>query len=310
MADTFLGYVIHGLPVRSTLRFEDLTPVDPASLVDPVTVEFGEAPDRLDAPLLDEPLRQVADGAYLRWLPGAARLWVTDGRRIVVQPELGCAPRTLQHVVAYIGVAQAGFQRGCLPLHASMVVAGSGAVAFAGRSGDGKSTLAAALALRGYAWFGDDLCLARLGADAIRAGRGTPSLRLCEDVAGFLGGAYREAEGMRHDDGKRSFLPVGACEAEDLPLRRIYLPRALNPGEAARIRPLDPVDALAPLIESMRLVPTMLIASAADRTFNALVQLANRIELFWFERPMQFQVFDAALDLLEAHLAPLRGNVD
>src|SRR6185437_15564144 len=50
-------------------------------------------------------------------------------------------------------------QRGLLPLHASAVATGEGAIAFLGSSGAGKSSLAAFLARAGYRVLADDICV-------------------------------------------------------------------------------------------------------------------------------------------------------
>lgn len=299
-------YMIHGLAVRSSFRFDGVVERDSDPVPDPVIVELGEVPERIAAPDIDEPMRQFAANAYLREIPGIARLWITDGRRIVVRPDPGHDRGALVNIITNLGLSMIGFQRGYLPLHAATIAVGGNAVGFAGASGAGKSTLAAALALRDYAWHGDDLCLARIeGPTGMRVGRGPDYLRLRDDAAAHLGSAYHPRAGTRQADGKSSFRPVPADAGTDLPLRRLYLPRPLAPGAEPRIQRIAPVDALAPLVDAVRLTASMLTAGLADRSFRIMVELANRVELYWFDRPWTLDKFDAALDLLEGHLATL-----
>jgi hypothetical protein len=295
------SYLIQGLAVRSNFPIPGGAFLAPASATDPVVIEMGQVPDRLADAEIDEPERQVAASAYLRHFPGVCRLLITEGRHMLVQPEPGCAHAAMINLVANAGIAVAGYQRGHVPFHASSVAVHGQAAAFAGNSGAGKSTLAAALAQRGHSWLSDDLCLVRLDADAVRVGRGLPSLRLCYDAAEHLGQDYRAARGTRQQDGKSSFASGTSGEVGDLPLRRIYLPRPLPSGEAPRIRRIDPVDALTPLVDALKFTAGLLVVGAPDRAFRSLVQIANRVELFTFERPWTLDAFESALDLLEEH---------
>ena len=309
MATETFNYLIHGLPVITTMRFDGISEVEQRSSLEPVVVELGDVPDRLDAPLLEDSYRQVTDGTYLREFPGVARLLVVGGRRITVQPAPGCEPGLLHNIITTIGLSMAGFQRGYLPLHASTVVVDGAAVAFAGPSGAGKSTLATALAgRRGFAWLGDDLCLARPAAEGIRVGRGLPYLRLCDDSVQFVGPANLEFVGERREDGKRGFRPISIDRTNDFPLRRLYFPRAVGPHELSRITRIDPVHALKPVIESLRLSTPFLSIGAVRRSFERVVQLTNGLEFYWFDRPWALSGFDAALDVLERHLGRASGG--
>ena len=94
-------------------------------------------------------------------------LCYADGTRFVLD---GCATRvwgeagpglTDHDVLVYFLGPIMGFvmrQRGKLVLHASAVVLGDRAVAIMGPAGCGKSTTAAALALRGWPVLNEDVC--------------------------------------------------------------------------------------------------------------------------------------------------------
>ncbi len=139
-----------------------------------------------ELPLIQQPERHAASGEHSTWatcpaicpapsssipiaLPpprnifcafqGIARYLVSDGREIVVSPEAGALPLDVRAYLLgtlFVVLCQ---QRGLLPLHASAVGSGKGVVAFLARSGQGKSSLAAHLAQRGFRVVADDVCL-------------------------------------------------------------------------------------------------------------------------------------------------------
>jgi hypothetical protein len=95
-------------------------------------------------------------------------------------------------------------QRAELPLHASTVVFGKRAVAFAGPSGAGKSTIAASLVQAGHRLLSDDISVVRFAADgAPVAVPGSPNLRLDEEAAQLIGLPRGVLHPGRIRDGKR-----------------------------------------------------------------------------------------------------------
>ena len=96
---------------------------------------------------------------YLLRIHGIGRYLVSNGREIVVSPEAGALPLDVRAYLLgtlFVVLCQ---QRELLPLHASAVSDGKGVVAFLARSGQGKSSLAAHLAQRGFHVLADDVCL-------------------------------------------------------------------------------------------------------------------------------------------------------
>ncbi|HTU77812.1 MAG TPA: hypothetical protein VMF09_03545 [Solirubrobacteraceae bacterium] len=121
---------------------------------------------------------------YLIWGPrfGAFRL-AGDGR------ELRCAPDGLaEHVWQRLLVAQvlpfAALLQGLEVFHASAVVCGSEAVAFLGRSGAGKTSLALELCARGASFLADDVLALERAEGRLLAHPGTPVAGIARARAG------------------------------------------------------------------------------------------------------------------------------
>jgi hypothetical protein len=167
-------HTVFGLLLQSDLRIPGLIP-EPASGKSPdVEVHLGVSPvatEKAPEELLyasaytaetGEPalrIRRIANGAFLR-------LDYFDGTRFWLDP-VGTsvwaawpATQSLEDVATYLLGPVLGLLlrlRGVPCLHASAVVFGDSAVAFAGSEGRGKSTTAAALASRGRAVVSDDI---------------------------------------------------------------------------------------------------------------------------------------------------------
>ena len=149
-------YKAYGLHVGSELA----VPFAPAPLPAPepdVSIRIGALPEGTGLP---ESGRQqpwtAAPDAFVLNVDGVARYLVREGRDIVIEPA-GGSDQAIRAFLLGSVLAACLQQRDILTLHASAVETSAGAVLFAGGSGDGKSTLLAALVKRGYAMLSDDV---------------------------------------------------------------------------------------------------------------------------------------------------------
>jgi hypothetical protein len=150
---------------------------------------LGKVPEALENPDHVAPLFQTKGRSeYLLIVRGSARILIRDGREITVDPEPGVDPAGIRAVLSGPVQAVLWHQRGLLPLHANAVVINGRAVALAGHSAAGKSTLAAILMARGHRMMTDDICIVdtRNGAEPSVL-PGYPRLRLWRDTLDHLG---------------------------------------------------------------------------------------------------------------------------
>jgi hypothetical protein len=158
-----------------------------------LSIRSGEVPRALPSGVQIDPITQAAPASLLLTHPSAGRFLVRDGREIVVDPAIADLG-DLRPFILSSGFAAICIQRGLVLLHASAVALGDGAVAFAGPSGVGKSTLLGAFVAAGYDAIADDLSLIEPGAD--RSARIWPApgyLRLWPDSVRALGFNGRSA---------------------------------------------------------------------------------------------------------------------
>lgn len=136
------------------------------------------------------------DAGYLLRFPDLAEFIVSrDGGAVRVRPRRGVPDDTLQHLLVDQVLPLALARRGRLVLHASAVhLPDAGVVAFAGSTGRGKSTLAAALASRRGRILADDCAAIEWIDGRPHVHPAYPGLRLWPDT---------HARTMRHAAGAR-----------------------------------------------------------------------------------------------------------
>ena len=120
------------------------------------------------------------DGYLLRF-PDLADFEVSaSGDTVIAYPATGTDAATVEHLYINQLVPLALSRQGRPAFHASVVTVPGGAVAFLGKTGMGKSTLAASFALEGAAFLTDDALLID-ESHGVRAMPSHASLRLWED---------------------------------------------------------------------------------------------------------------------------------
>jgi hypothetical protein len=207
----------------------------------------------------------------------------TTARIALIRPDV--SPVDIEGYVLALVAGVLLHQRAVLPLHASSIAFGGCAVAFAGRPGAGKSTIAAALVQAGHRLLSDDITAIRFAADGSpMAVPGSPHLRLHDAAAQLAGVPPASLLPGRVRGGKRIWRRT-AEDIEALPLSAIVRlesdPSLTEPGweRLAGSRALLPMDDLlyrAPL--GRRLGRALSLAEDMMRIANAvpIYRLARR----------------------------------
>lgn len=242
---------------------DGLEPDDGAAPPDlTIAVDESDRPVPADAggrPLFFQgELRAFALGGAVRIADGASAVEISaDGRRLtgaVHAPPGG--ERVFDHVLLAVALAVALRSHRLYHLHAATLRAPGGAtVLVPGGGGAGKTTLTLALAARGFAPVGDDLCFLRREGDApvlVPVPRAfhvaERTARAFPELAPLLGGAV--PSGKRELDPRRAF-PGPRPAALPAPAAVLF-PRVAA-GETA-VAPRAPEAAFEALLESSALV--------------------------------------------------------
>ena len=273
---------VFGLRLRAGLALPELWPARGAGVPD-VIVGIGEVPELLPGGVIVDPGLQVLPDDVLLSAP-AGRYRITGGRRITIAPRPAAPEPDVRLFLLGTALGALCHQRPGLPLHAAAVLTLTGAVAFAGPTGAGKSTLAAQLAARGALVLAEDLCVAdtsgfgaprvRPGLSRIKLWRGSPAL----DPARA---STLQPIGESID---KFSLPVdGPVPQEGAPLRRIYV---LAPGGGAgSVRRLSGAEAAQAVIDSIYRWPLAIAMGRAAPRFAQAAMLARAVEIVEIGHP-------------------------
>lgn len=295
-------YSCYDFRLRSELPLGELTPAGEADAGALVEVRIGSLPVRLASAAIGGALQASADEALLT-VDGVGRFLVRGGREIVVEPAPEASERNVRLFLLGSALGILCHQRGLLPLHANAVLIDGAAVAFAGPSGIGKSTLAAYFARAGYPVLCDDVCV--VGFDA--AGRphawpGLPRLKLWREAALAFG--HEPATLDRAVDGFDKFqLPLSQeGERRSARLRRVYLlarAEADTPAAIVRLRGHRAMEAvMAQTYRHEYLAPMGLTA----KNFSHCAALLAATEVYEARRAWGYDVFESEVRALEAHM--------
>lgn len=181
------------------------------------------------------------DTGYLLRFPDLADFKVSaDGEAVTAYPAKDTDEATVEHLYINQLVPLALSRQGRPAFHASVVTVDSGAVAFLGKTGTGKSTLAASFALHGTSFLTDDALIIEERDGECCALPSHPSVRLWDDsVEALIGGREQARSHITYSD-KTRLLAGDALVYSDgaLPLLAAYVLEGNEPPEVA-IRPVD-----------------------------------------------------------------------
>lgn len=174
-------------------------------------------------------------------------------------------------------------QRGTMALHASAVAFPERAIALVGAAGAGKSTTAAALALRGWPVLCEDVCALREAASQFQVLPAYPRVCLWPDSAEFLFSS-RESLPLIVAGWEKRFLPLDGARARfasvAMPLAAVFLLSERSDADfAPAIQPITQRDALLHLVQNTYMNWYLDARQRADE-FDVLTRLVSSVECF------------------------------
>lgn len=276
-------YSLNGLRLQSELAMPGLPDWDgPAQAAADIVFRLGDVPSGLERPGHVAPVFQTrGDSEYLMLLPGTGRVLVRDGSDVAIALDPAAEPMAAASILMGPVQSVLWHQRGLLPLHASAVAIGGGAVALCGASGVGKSTLAAALSARGHELVADDICLVDTGRDgeaAVLPG-GAP-LRLWRDAIDRL--ALGSRQGNRAHPLKEKFFVEGGapirCRRRVLRAAVLLVRQQRGAAGLERLHGARAAGALHPVVHMRRPARAL---GRAPQIFAALTRLVPAGATVW-----------------------------
>jgi hypothetical protein len=189
--------------------------------------------------------------------------------------------------------------RGILSLHAAVATVRNGAVAICGMAGAGKSTLAAALALRGLSIASDDLAPIVVGADRLRVLPTYPQIRLWNAAATGLLGMNHNLTQLTPSWNKYGFTPSRRFDTSPRDLSAVLILSDRAGGRAPRVERLSSRTAFVQLLAHLH---TTYIAPEQIRrgVFTLASRIANDLPVYALIPHTDIERIDEACALIEA----------
>lgn len=289
-------YHAAGLVVRSRLALPEWESQELVGLPEEpqVAIELA-APRDISGEVLP-----LWDGASLSFsVRGTGRWDITGGIHVTITPDPSAKDHALRLFTLGSAWAAIGYQRGWAMLHGSAVEIGGKAVLLSGAQERGKSTLAAAMAMRGHALLADDL----VRVDPARAGEAAllhpvpPRFKLWRDAVEQLDlqGDIVARDHFRED---KFQLAIGqAPRLEPVPLGAIVL---LEWSSEPSLTSMSGAAAVRAVVAACTFRPEMLAAMALEAEQGALLaRIVSATPVFRLARPRDFARLAQSCELLE-----------
>lgn len=309
-------YSAYGLSIRSDISLPELrrvhAPGDPDLVIRladlPAPPAFPEEATRY--------ARCGSDQVYLAWKDLGA-FTVREGSEILCDPEPGSSKREFRLPLLGIVLGVLLHQRDMPTFHGSAASIDGQAVAFLGRKGCGKSTMAAALQRRGHPLLADDVLAVRLGPQARDTGgralepsgeaggashvlptvlSAFPFMKLWPESAHALG--YQEADrtSLSRHTTKQGVRISTMAASDQTPLARIYV---LEDGETIQSDPLRGGAAFQALLAQSYATRILGSLASTPEFFAQCHAVARQVPVHTLHRPMDFEALDRVTSYVE-----------
>ena len=298
-------YRAYGINIRSVVPLPELAKTESAP---DVRVRYGEV---ANSPLLES---LTADGEVferpgfrivvtpraiaVRWDRVGAFL-MDGGSEVIIEPEPSVPEEDLQPFLTGPVLSVVLHQRGFLVLHASAVVIEDSAVAFLGAKGDGKSTLAAHLQVRGHRLIADDIVPVNFESGYPEVIAGFPRIKLYNDAIAAVGEEPSSFPLIHRFVEKRSFQYCDSVSTEPIPLQSLYV---LSESEGVNLEELGHASAFIEITRHSYLNRYLKALNDESKHFQQCHQLIKRIPVWKLNRPRDFSAMNDVCELLESNL--------
>ena len=296
-------YRLGGVTLVSQIALPELPlvqPLDPG--LHPVNICLGPVANCLSDAVEVDPDCFASPTQYFLRIHGIACYLVSYGREVVVEPEPDALPLDVRaYLLGTIFVVLCQ-QRGLLPLHASAVTRRGRVVAFLGRSGQGKSSLAAHLAQRGYPVVADDVCLVDSGpANQAMVIPTAPWLKLWRNSLQNLGKQPEGLERVFSDDDKYRWPLADVLQPE--PIHTLmFLEGEETSSAAISFEPVSPLEAVPLLMNLTHQAYLLQATGQRQESFLRCSRVSSQARAFRLIRPWGLSYLDATVDALEKFL--------
>lgn len=234
------------------------------------------------------------------YVPQTGIFEVTDGKKIMVEPDEGAIDSEIQLFILGIAFGFLMNQMDVFPIHGSTVNMGTSCLTFIGHSGAGKSSLAAGFVERRFQLLTDDVSRIGLIKNVHHVYASYPSQKMCEDTV-----RYMEID---HDPQKRVMNRMNKIYVND----RSRFSIDVKPiGAVIEIFPSEVSDPLLIRLEKREALQALITHSYAKelmgqcmdlvKHFRFCSELAITVPVYRLIRPLEGFTVREQVDILIDH---------
>lgn len=297
-------YQAFGLVIRSEFKLPPLPLAEDQSAKPDVYISIADIDENgLEDPTIDAGWYQASPMQFWMHIDNVGYFTVSHGNRIVINPTPCVATQNIQLYLLGSCIGALLQQRNYLVIHGNAIRFGERCIIFAGPSGIGKSTLAAAFHQRGYDVLADDVCPVNQRGLVVPS---FPQLKLWHDTAEKLDIDTSKLQRVHLDLDKYSF-PFQQTFKLSLPLAAIYVLSSDDQSEF-KIHELKGMKAFEALLQNSYRMFFLEGLGLMPAHFRHCSDLANRISVVHISRPEEGFQLDELInviiaDMKEKHLA-------
>jgi len=302
------NYVFGGITFCSEIPLPELSPagLDSASH-DSVRIRLEDVsapwPRAWPGAVELDPDCFASSGKYLLRIPGLAAYQVTNGTEIVINPAPGAEMLDVRSYLLGTVFMVLCQQRGLLPLHGSAVSGRAGITAFLGRSGQGKSSLAAHLAQRGFTVVADDVCLIDPAPPGeVMVTPVAPWLKLWRSSLNHLGRNEHGLERVFSEEEKYR-VPLPA-QAQVQPIRAvIFLAPADSSTLVTAVEEISRLEAVPLLMNLTHQAHLLEATGQRAESFLRCGRVLSQARAYRLRRPWGLEHLESTVDAVQQFLA-------
>jgi energy-coupling factor transporter ATP-binding protein EcfA2 len=296
-------FLLCGWRVRSAVPLPEVLPWTGDDREPDIDIRFGPVPVLTDLVGQGAPAQVARDGTCRLEFANIGCFRIFGGREVTVEPYGRIHAPEFHATLLGPVLGVLIFQRNLFPLHAACVRIGGGAVALTGRTGVGKSTLAAALVRRGHPLIADDVCV----IDPATGNRpfvlpSFPRLKLWDEAVEAL---QMCADDMpRAQSGKRKyhFYQPGTFDASPVELRQVYHLDRSSAGDLLDVIPEYGAAAVTTFSKEIYRRPIGFWLGRGATLLTDALHLAARVRVFRVSGRSELRQLSALAAQIEAHV--------
>jgi len=278
-------YSAFGLNIGTEFPLPELPLVETSEHID-VSISLGQVPHTLADAVSVGTCFQTDGERFLFCMEGVARILGEQGQHLTVDLEPDTTWSTLR--LFLLGPVAAGLllQRGYLPLNGSCICINGKVVILTGFRDAGKSSVAAALSLKGHSVLADDLVViySDKKSEYLQVVPSYPRLKLWPEVLQQLGIQPDSLPAMRPGSSKRSLMLERAFVRKPLPVE-VAIDIQLGAASEIEIEPLNGLQKFRGICARISNEALYLAINGQQQLLGSCAALAKQINMYRATRP-------------------------